>query len=277
MRLRSQIEERLVFDDRTTNRTTKLVPDQVILHSRVTGKPIICCELLNTVVLEKRAVPLVGTAFQHSIGHEPTRFSILRVEIMSYYAIFLNGIRRNRGVCPALTALRSAQRSTTLPLLIVVDAFHHEIAGTSTRSIHGCTAERKTGQLFRHGTRNQIDEIVRVARFERHVFPDAAIDQLRQRRILSLDKLLAGFHRYLLGRRSYFELYVPGGDRTHADHDVLNLRLLETLGRDFQRVGANDRQRREVVGSCGRGHCGAHFACRAVAQLNLNARNYGAS
>src|SRR5208282_5364335 len=62
---------------------------------------------------------------------------------------------------------------------------------------------------------------------------------------------------------------------THADDDVLNLARLETLSCDFERVGANNRQRREVIYPSWRGHGVAHLARRRVAQLDPNACNHG--
>ena len=69
---------------------------------------------------------------------------------------------------------------------------------------------------------------------------------MRQRGIFRLYDLLAGLHRHLLGRRANFKFHVARRNRTDADNDVLNFGRLEALRPDFQCVGANDRQRREL-------------------------------
>ena len=86
---------------------------------------------------------------------------------MSDDAILLDGIRRDRGVGSALTASGAAQRNPALSLFIVVDTFHHEVAGSGTGAIHGSATESAAGHLFRHRTGDEVDEVIGVARFQR--------------------------------------------------------------------------------------------------------------
>src|ERR1700674_5040058 len=130
-------------------------------------------------------MPFVGAALQHGVGNETAGLAIFGVEVMGNHAVFLDRVRRNRSVRSTLAAGRSADRHSTLALLIVIDAFHHEVPATGSSSIYSRSAERPVDLLW-HSSRHQVDEVIRVASLERHLLPNPPIDQLRDCRLFRL-------------------------------------------------------------------------------------------
>ena len=135
--------------------------------------------------------------------------------------------------------MRAAERNAALALLVVVNAFHHVVAGSGAGTVDRRAAEGASCDLLGHRAGDEVDEVVRVAGFKRHLFPHAAIHQLRHRRIFGLNQLLAGFDGDLLSGGTQLELHVASRDGGHADDNVRNLYALETLGRCFQGVSAH--------------------------------------
>ena len=153
---------------------------------------------------------------------------------MSDDAILFDRVRGNRSVGAALAAGRSADRNATLSLLIVIDAFHHEVATTGADTVYRRAAECPARLLLGNGAGDYIDEVVRVACFKRHVFPNPSIDQCRKRGIFRLHKLLTRFHRYLLAPCADFKFQIARRCRTDTDNEVLNPGGLKTFGLDFE-------------------------------------------
>src|SRR6185369_16845636 len=151
-------EERLVLNDRAADRTTKLVADQVIANRFAVGssggscirEPVIRSQSLNAVVFEQRTVPLVGSALQHGVSDEPASLAELGAEAVSDHAIFFNCFRSDGSIGTTLTASRPANRNSALALLVVVNAFHEEVASAGTRSVDGRAAECSASLLLRH-------------------------------------------------------------------------------------------------------------------------------
>src|SRR5260221_10445681 len=208
MFLKACVEERLVLYDRAADRTAKLIAHQVILHAPSIGEPVLRSQRLNAVVLEQRTVPLVCTALKHSVSHKSTDLAVLGAKVVSDDAILFNRVRRNRGIRSAAAAGPAADGNAALPLLVVIDAVHHVVAAAGTDAVDCRAAERTTSLLLGNRASDQIDEVVRVPCLNRHVLPHAPINQLREGGTFRFDDLRGSFHRYLLGRRTNFDLHV---------------------------------------------------------------------
>src|ERR1700686_2308222 len=95
MFLCGDVEERFVFGDRTAERATKLIANQVVLYATCIREPVLGSQGLHPVVFEQRAVPLIGSTLQNSVGHKPAHLAVFGAEVMRNDAIFFDRIGRN--------------------------------------------------------------------------------------------------------------------------------------------------------------------------------------
>src|SRR5271154_2107081 len=122
-------------------------------------------------------MPLIGAAFEHRVRHKAANLAILCAKVMCDDAIFLNCFRRNRGVGSALTARRAAKRDAALALFVVIGAFHHVVTATGSNAIDRGAAARAAGLHLWDRSSYEIDEVIGIPRLERHIFPNAPVNQ----------------------------------------------------------------------------------------------------
>ena len=137
MKLGGEVEEGLIFNDRTPDRTAELVAYQRVLYVVAVREEAIGRQSLDTVVFEQGTVPLVGAALQHGIGHEPARLAVLGGEIVADDAVLLDSVGRDRSVGAATAEKRT---TTAKSLVVVIEAFYQVIAGTATGTVDRRTA-----------------------------------------------------------------------------------------------------------------------------------------
>src|SRR5438270_469205 len=202
-------------------------------------------------------MPLVGATLEDGIGHEPAGFAVFGTEVVSDDAIFLNGVGGNRSIGSALAALRAAQGDAALALFVVIDALDQVIAGSRTRTIHGRTTEGATGDLLGDRAGYQVNKIVRIASFKRHLLPNPTIDELGDRSVGGLNQLSASLNFHCFGCCAELQLQVMRGHGSYGDHDIGDVHSLETLGGDVQDVSTHDRKCREAINAGTGGNGGA--------------------
>src|SRR5579883_2104855 len=117
-------------------------------------------------------MPDIRSALEHGICSKTASAPIFGGIIMCQNTVFLNGIRRDSGC----RAARAYQSNAAPPLLIVVDAFHHIVAGARARTIYGCAAR---GAVVRGCAGDEINKCVLAAGFQWRALPYLGIHQLR--------------------------------------------------------------------------------------------------
>src|SRR5215472_2226234 len=132
-------------------------------------------------------MPVVGSPLQHRIGDKPAGLPIFGREVVLDHAVFLNGVRRYGSIRAAGGGTGIRRVGSAQSLIVVVKALDQVVAGAAARSVDCSspvgTAVHGKGDVALHGTGQQVDEVVLIARLERHLLPHATVDQVRDRRL----------------------------------------------------------------------------------------------